>query len=83
MGLAPGQGQGQPSSRGPGNFGNWTGAGGADGPRRSPTGASGFIGLPERERGSVRQSQAGRHPQEFRNKIDQYFQQLSEGATEE
>ena len=86
-GQAPGtgqvQGQGPPPPRGTGDTGNWAGAGGANGPRRTRTGGSGFIGLPGRERESLRQSRSEKYPQQFKREIEEYFRKLSEAADEE
>ncbi|HCQ33894.1 MAG TPA: hypothetical protein DIV54_10370, partial [Verrucomicrobiales bacterium] len=78
QGQGEGQGQGQEKSKGEGNEGNWTGQGGADGPRRSRTGGSKHIGLPERERGTLRQSQGERYSPEHGRMIEQYLKNLAD-----
>jgi hypothetical protein len=92
QGQVPGQGQasgdGQnatqpnarssPNARGDGRTGNWTGEGGADGPRRSTQGQTRFTGLPPRERAALLQSQAEKYPQEYGPLIEQYLKNLAD-----
>ncbi|MFM1559650.1 MAG: hypothetical protein ACKJSK_10085, partial [Roseibacillus sp.] len=76
------QGQGQGEGKGNGNEGNWNGPGGADGPRRRRDGASKHIGLPKRERGTLRQSQGETYSPEYGRMIEQYLKNLSDSASE-
>jgi hypothetical protein len=78
-----GQGQGTPAARGDGKDGNWSGTGGANGPRRNVTGSSSFIGLPQRDRAALQQSQAERYPQEYAPLVEQYLKNLSDGGADE
>lgn len=83
QGKGQGQGQGQgEEGQGNGNEGNWNGPGGADGLRRSREGGSRHIGLPDRERGALRQSQGDSYSPEFGTMIEQYLKNLSDGAGE-
>ncbi len=89
-GNTPGQGQGRgrgrtpgsQSGKGTGDAGNFFGAGGADGPRRSATGSGQFIGLPARERAALLQSQGEKYPQEYAPMIEQYLKNLSDQVEE-
>ncbi|HAA87240.1 MAG TPA: hypothetical protein DCE22_03230, partial [Verrucomicrobiales bacterium] len=76
-----GQGQGQPSEQGNGDQGNYTGTGGAKGPKRDERGTSKFIGLPKRERGTLNQSKSDSYPAEYGSLIQQYLKNLSDKAT--
>jgi hypothetical protein len=82
MGQGQGQGRGrQPGSvagRGTGDAGNFFGAGGGDGPRRSTTGSGRYLGLPARERAALLQSQEEDFPREYAPLIEQYLRNLSE-----
>lgn len=77
-GEQPGPGQGTPPPRGTGKEGNWSGAGGANGPRRSVAGDGTFIGLPQRDRAAIQQSQAEKYPQEYGPLVEQYLKNLSD-----
>jgi hypothetical protein len=85
----PGQGQGQGQSpgngkgQGRGEIGNWSGAGGADGSRRSARGSSEFIGLPARERAAIEQSRSEKYPQEYGTLVEQYLKNLADETGEE
>ena len=76
-----GQGQGQPSEKGNGDQGNYAGKGGSKGPKRDERGASRFIGLPKRERGTLNQSTSEDFPAEYGSLIEQYLKNLSDKAT--
>jgi uncharacterized protein YktA (UPF0223 family) len=78
----PGPGQGTPPPRGSGKDGNWTGAGGANGARRGTTGTGSFIGLPQRDRAAIQQSQAEKYPQEYGPLVEQYLKNLSDQTEE-
>jgi hypothetical protein len=94
QGQVPGQGQatgdgrnaGQqnaqasPNSKGNGRTGNWSGDGGADGPRRDTRGEGKFTRLPARERAALLQSQAEKYPQEYGPLIEQYLKNLADEA---
>jgi hypothetical protein len=82
---------GQPDSRtgkpaanppvaGQGNEGNWNSPGGADGPRKTTTGANQFQGLPQRDRSALQQSQGEKYPQEYGPLVEQYLKNLSDDA---
>ena len=77
-GQQPGQGQGTPPPQGTGKDGNWSGAGGANGPRRATAGNGTFIGLPQRDRAAIQQSQAEKYPQEYGPLVEQYLKNLSD-----
>jgi hypothetical protein len=79
-GEQPGQGQGTPPPRGTGKDGNWSGSGGADGARRAASGNGTFIGLPQRDRAAIQQSQAEKYPQEYGPLVEQYLKNLSDQA---
>jgi len=81
-GQQPGQGKGTPPPRGSGKDGNWSGAGGANGARRATTGNGTFIGLPQRDRAAIQQSQAEKYPQEYGPLVEQYLKNLSDQADE-
>ena len=76
----PGPGQGTPPPRGSGKDGNWSGAGGASGARRATSGNGTFIGLPQRDRAAIQQSQAEKYPQEYGPLVEQYLKNLSDQA---
>ncbi len=78
QGRGRGKKPGAVSGKGTGDAGNFFGAGGADGPRRSAAGAGKFIGLPARERAALLQSQGERYPQEYAPQIEQYLKNLSD-----
>lgn len=78
QGKQKGRGQGTPPPRGSGEQGNWTGAGGANGARRSASGDGTFIGLPQRDRAAIQQSQAEKYPQEYGPLVEQYLKNLSD-----
>ncbi len=59
-------------------MGNWSGAGGADGPRRNATGPGQYSGLPMRDRAAIQQSQAEKYPQEYGPMVEQYLKNLSD-----
>jgi hypothetical protein len=80
QGQQPGQGQGTPPPRGTGKDGNWSGAGGANGARRAANGNGTFIGLPQRDRAAIQQSQAEKYPQEYGPLVEQYLKNLSDQA---
>lgn len=86
QGQGEGKGRGrQPGSRagkGTGDAGNFFGAGGADGPKRSTTGTGRYIGLPARERAALLQSQGERYPREYAPMIEQYLKNLSDQVGE-
>ena len=63
-----------------GDEGNWEGKGG-DGERKKITGSSRFIGLPERERGTLRQGTAASYPAEYSSMIEQYLKNLSDKSS--
>ena len=79
-GEQPGQGKGTPPPRGTGKDGNWSGSGGADGARRAASGNGTFIGLPQRDRAAIQQSQAEKYPQEYGPLVEQYLKNLSDQA---
>ncbi len=81
-GQQPGQGKGTPPPRGSGKDGNWTGAGGANGARRAASGSGTFIGLPQRDRAAIQQSQAEKYPQEYGPLVEQYLKNLSDQTDE-
>ena len=54
-----------------------------DGTRRGVTGTSQFIGLPQRERGAIRQSTADSYPAEYGSMIEQYLKNLSDQPADE
>ena len=85
QGQGQGQGQSQQSSEGKGSSsGNYyqssqtavqTGS-------REVTAAKGrFLGLPQRDRRAIEQSQAEKYPQEYGAAVEQYFQNLANGAS--
>jgi hypothetical protein len=74
-------GQGEPPPVGDGLAVNFDGSGGADGPRVNNTGTSRFIGLPDRERGTINQSAAESFPAEYGSMIEQYLKNLSDKAS--
>ena len=74
-------GQGPPPPDGDGLAVNFDGSGGADGPRVNNTGTSRFIGLPDRERGTINQSAAESFPAEYGSMIEQYLKNLSDKAS--
>jgi len=78
-----GTGQGTPGPNGNGRQGNWNGAGGADGPRRSVTGPGQYTGLPKRDRAAIQQSQAEKYPQEYGALVEQYLKNLSDQTGKE
>ena len=80
-GTGQGLGYGQPAPRGTGDKGNWHGGGGADGWRRSRKGASTFIGLPQRKRGTLQQTARETLSAEYGRMIEQYLKNLSDAAT--
>jgi len=80
QGQQPGQGQGTPPPRGTGKDGNWSGAGGANGARRAASGNGTYIGLPQRDRAAIQQSQAEKYPQEYAPLVEQYLKNLSDQA---
>ncbi|HMJ89286.1 MAG TPA: hypothetical protein VK530_05695 [Candidatus Acidoferrum sp.] len=78
-GQQPGKGKGTPAPRGDGKDGNWAGAGGADGNRSGTAGSSSsFVGLPQRDRAAIQQSQAEKYPQEYGPLVEQYLKNLSD-----
>lgn len=79
-GQQQGQGKGTPPPRGTGQQGNWSGAGGANGARRAASGNGSFIGLPQRDRAAIQQSQAEKYPQEYGPLVEQYLKNLSDQA---
>ena len=50
----------------------------AEGPRRIAEGSGKFIGLPNRDRAAIQQSQAEKYPAEYGAAIEQYLRNLSE-----
>lgn len=82
QGQQPGQGPGTPPPRGTGKDGNWSGAGGANGARRAATGSGTYIGLPQRDRAAIQQSQAEKYPQEYAPLVEQYLKNLSDQSDE-
>jgi hypothetical protein len=78
QGQQPGKGQGTPPPKGNGQDGNWSGAGGANGPRNGAAGSSSFVGLPKRDRAAIQQSQAEKYPQEYGPLVEQYLKNLSD-----
>ena len=78
QGKQKGQGKGTPPPKGSGEQGNWSGAGGANGARRSASGNGTFIGLPKRDRAAIQQSQAEKYPQEYGPLVEQYLKNLSD-----
>ncbi|MFT5411977.1 MAG: hypothetical protein ACI9NC_004714, partial [Verrucomicrobiales bacterium] len=57
--------------------GNWADNGG-DGERKKISGTSKFIGLPARERGTIRQGTTDSYPAEYSSMIEQYLKNLSD-----
>jgi len=80
-GEGKGQGQGPPSPDGNGRDGNWNSPGGADGPRRTASGAGQFTGLPKRDRAAIQQSQSEKYPQEYGALVEQYLKNLSDQSS--
>jgi hypothetical protein len=80
QGQGQGQGPGEGEGQGKGDIGNWAGAGGADGARRSAKGSSQFIGLPARDRAALQQSQSEKYPQEYGPLVEQYLKNLADEA---
>jgi hypothetical protein len=80
QGQTPGQGQGRgtPPPQGTGRQGNWDGSGGTDGARRNSAGASTYIGLPQRDRAAILQSQSEKYPQEYGPLVEQYLKNLAD-----
>jgi hypothetical protein len=79
---SPEPGQGPPPPNGDGLAVNFDGSGGADGPRVNNTGTSRFIGLPDRERGTIKQSAGESFPAEYGSMIEQYLKNLSDKASD-
>ncbi|MFT4546802.1 MAG: hypothetical protein ACI9UA_002199 [Pseudoalteromonas tetraodonis] len=75
----PGEGQKPGDKPGPanGDEGNWADNGG-DGERKKISGTSKFIGLPARERGTIRQGTTDSYPAEYSSMIEQYLKNLSD-----
>ena len=48
------------------------------GPRRNVADASQYIGLPERDRAALRQSQNEKYPEEYGPAVEQYLRNLAE-----
>ncbi|MFP6872114.1 MAG: hypothetical protein VCA55_01275, partial [Verrucomicrobiales bacterium] len=67
---------------GTGDQGNYSGTGGTQGAKRNERGSSKFIGLPDRERGTINQSKADAYPAEYGSLIQQYLKNLSDKATD-
>jgi len=80
--LGQGQGQGPPGPQGTGRQGNWSGPGGADGPKRNTAGTGQFTGLPKRDRAAIQQSQSEKYPQEYGPLVEQYLKNLSDQSGE-
>lgn len=66
--------------RSQGTSGNWYGPGGDKGQRVFAEGASKFIGLPQRERDAILQSQSEKYPPDYASFIEQYMKNLSDEA---
>jgi len=66
--------------RSQGTSGNWYGPGGDKGQRMFAEGAGKFIGLPQREREAIMQSQAEKYPPDYASFIEQYMKNLSDEA---
>ncbi|MFA6542831.1 MAG: hypothetical protein WCS99_00295 [Limisphaerales bacterium] len=81
----PGESSPQASSKegqGDGKKGNWSAEAGADGKTRGDVkGASGFLGLPARDRNALLQSQTERAPEEYSPLVEQYLKNLSDSAS--
>jgi hypothetical protein len=82
QGQQPGKGKGDPAPRGTGKDGNWSGAGGANGAHRTASGNGTYIGLPQRDRAAIQQSQAEKYPQEYGPLVEQYLKNLSDQSGE-
>ena len=61
-----------------GNSGNFDAQGGADGPKQESKGISGFLGLPQRDRAALQQSQSEKYPQEYGTMVEQYLKNLAD-----
>lgn len=85
-GQAKGPGESSPQAnskegQGDGKQGNWNTEAGADGKGRGDVkGASGFLGLPARDRNAILQSQTERAPEEYSPLVEQYLKNLSDSA---
>lgn len=82
QGQQPGKGKGDPAPRGTGKDGNWSGAGGANGARHGANGSGTYVGLPQRDRAAIQQSQAEKYPQEYGPLVEQYLKNLSDQSGE-
>jgi hypothetical protein len=92
---APGQGESQQAASGqqssPGSTGGKTGGGERrwqDNPAAVQTGAQGaqgpgqFVGLPDRDRAAIQQSQSEKYPPEYGPMIEQYMRSLANDSGE-
>jgi hypothetical protein len=75
-------GRGTPPPRGTGQVGNWRGAGGTEGARRSTVGSGEFLSLPGRDRAAIQQSRSESYPQEYGPMVEQYLKNLSDQAAQ-
>jgi hypothetical protein len=82
QGQQPGKGKGDPAPHGTGKDGNWNGSGGANGAHRGANGSGAYIGLPQRDRAAIQQSQAEKYPQEYGPLVEQYLKNLSDQSGE-
>jgi len=68
------QGQGRSS----GNRSGMAGSFAEGGPRRDEKTAGMFLGLPERDRKAILQSQSDKYPQEYGPAVEQYLRNLAD-----